>query len=74
MQWIKNNVRTLVWFGLLVLAGFGAFVSVKTTQAELCRKIEKKADKEPIVRELDLIHSTLLSIESKLDNHIQQDK
>lgn len=61
MTWFKRNVGTLVVILLFVIT------SVVAVRADLCRQIDKKADKEAVTREMDHVHQDLLRIEAKID-------
>lgn len=71
MQWIRNNVATILTGLVLVLSVAMGYARIATTQAALCRQIEIKADKEAVYREMDLIQTHLERIEAKLDGLIQ---
>lgn len=63
MRWLKENATTILTAAVLLLTAGMAFARVQT----VCGRIEEKADKAVIYRELDQIHKTLARIESKLD-------
>jgi hypothetical protein len=61
MTWLKDNVRVLVTVLIFVVT---ALVGVR---AELKCAIDRKADREPIIRELDQIQGKLDVLDNKLD-------
>jgi len=67
MTWFKGQIGSimtmLAFFGALA-AGWG---TLHARQADLRAEIRTKADREPIVRELDQIQGHLARIEAKLD-------
>ncbi len=68
MDWVKKQAAVIV--SISVLAGsFVAGYSRLQTQAEvLCQRIEAKADREPLLRELDAMQRRLERIEAKIDS------
>jgi len=71
MQWIRDNVATILTGLVLLVSVAMGYAKIQTTQAALCRRIEQKADKEAVYREMDLIQAHLDRIEGKLDGLIQ---
>jgi len=60
---------------VVVLIALFAIVRMQTTTAALCKQVETKlskevyqAEKDNLVRELDMIHETLQRFERKFDN------
>lgn len=77
MRNLKNKIGQWIPIIVLLLLAAFAIVRMQTTQAALIKQVETKqdkavyqADKENLVRELDLIHESLVRIEGKLDNVI----
>jgi sensor domain CHASE-containing protein len=63
MNWIRKNCTVILT--LAIVLG-GALVTWGRVQY-ISTQIDKKADKESIIRELDLIHEQLKAIIARLD-------
>jgi hypothetical protein len=61
MTWLRDNMRVLVTVAIFVVT---ALVGVR---AELKGMIDRKADREPILRELDQIQGKLDALDTKMD-------
>jgi hypothetical protein len=62
MKWVKKQVTIIVTLAIL----FGGGLVTWGRMQQMCSEIERKADKEAIMRELDLIQRQLASIDAQL--------
>ena len=67
MGWIKSHIGNIITLVVLVVAMAVAWGGM-TVQ---CDRIDAKADKEPVYRELDRIQEQLVIIDGKLDAIMQ---
>ena len=77
MRKFLKSIR--LWLPTIVILLFAAFtiIRIQTVQAALIEQLKNKqskevyqADKENLVRELNLIHKSLIRIEGKIDSAI----
>jgi hypothetical protein len=70
MKWLKSNLGVcLTAITLLIAAGL-AFGRLDARQESLSRQLAAKVDREPLLRELDLVHDELRKIDQRLDGVI----
>jgi hypothetical protein len=68
MTWLSRNVATLFTLAALLIGGAAAYGRID----QICTRVEVKADKEAVTREMDLVHKDLERIEAKIDSLIFQ--
>jgi archaellum component FlaC len=63
LTWLKSNLATLITLMVLVIGTAVAYGRM----SEICSRVESKADREAITREIDQINNRLERIENKVD-------
>jgi hypothetical protein len=63
MTWLTRNLGWMIALAALLIGGAAGYGRVQ----QVCTQIEHKADRDDVLREMDLIHGQLMSIERKLD-------
>lgn len=66
-QWFKNQLGTVITLAVLLAATAAGYGALNARQDEIYRRLDAKADKDPIVRELDQIQTHLSQISRKID-------
>lgn len=77
MQWLKEQLRTIVTVATLLVAASMAFARLDSRQtelgfrqAELDRALSSKVDRDQVLRELDQVRQDLAKITERLDGVI----
>ncbi len=68
MKWVKNQLSIIITLAVLLGGGLVAWGRM----SQMCTQIERKADKEAVMRELDHIQGQLERIDSRLDGVIER--
>lgn len=68
----KGQVGVVTTLAILLGGGLVGYGRLNQRVDHVCAEAQKKADREPLIRELDTIQKQLTRIEDKLDAHLSR--